>query len=68
VGLSLESADTLGNLEGQERLQKEFYMTGKAELAKQIGQAKGRASGGPPCRANATQSSTLMRRTYRVYV
>jgi len=37
IGVSLEAADTLKNLEGQGRLQKEFYLTGKAELAKQIG-------------------------------
>eukprot|EP00667_Euglena_gracilis_P024152 EG_transcript_27622 len=38
IGLSLEPMANLVNLEGQDRLQKEFYMTGKAELAKQIGQ------------------------------
>lgn len=41
-----EEADDLDagpkNLEGQGRLQKEFYLTGKAELAKQIGLAQSR--------------------------
>ena len=38
LGLSLEAADTLLNLDAAGAQQKDFYLTGKADLAKQIGQ------------------------------